>query len=221
MKARTTLTAIATVLTFPAASLAQEFFTTAEVSLTSEYVSQGFELSDGAAFQVYAEASYGGLYFAAFGTTADQDLLGADIGIDLYLGYAGQVGWVDYDVGIASYFFQNASFATEYEELYAIVGFSVSDAIYTSVSYGYADAFEQHDVALSVDYFTPVEGLTLSGSYGDVQTNFGDWNYYSVGASYALNDAVSIDMTYHDADTDVVGFGLTEGIAVVSVSYTF
>lgn len=221
MKVRTTLKAVVAVLAFPTASIAQDIYTEGSVTLTSEYVSQGFELSDGPALQAYAEVSYGGLYFATFGTTGDQALLGADSGVDLYLGYAGQVGPVYYDVGVASYFYQNASFATDYEELYATIGFSVTDAIYTSVYYGYANEFDQHDVALSVDYYTPVEGLILSGTYGDVRTNFGDWNYYSVGASYALNDAVTVDATYYDADTDVPFFGLTEGIAVVSLSYAF
>jgi hypothetical protein len=77
------------------------------------------------------------------------------------------------------------------------------------------DEFDQHDIALNVDYSTPIDGLTLSGSYGDVRPNFGDWNYHSLGASYALNDSITLDATYHDADTDVPFLGLTQGIAVM------
>lgn len=93
----------------PVAAIAQEMTFSANIALTSEYMSQGFELSDGPILQIYAEAAQAGFYFGAFGSNLSPDLSGADSGGDLY------IGKFFYDIGVAYYFYQNATWAADYE----------------------------------------------------------------------------------------------------------
>jgi uncharacterized protein (TIGR02001 family) len=212
---------IALVSGLPVAAVAQELTFSANIELTSEYVSQGFELSDGPALQIYAEAAYAGFYLGALGTNGSQDLLGADTEVDFYLGRAGDIGKFYYDIGVAYYFFKNVTFAEDYEEYYANVGYAVTPSLYATVYYGHAPITEQHDIALTVDYYTNFSGLAVSATYGDVRTNFGDWNYWSVGGSYEVSDALSVDLTYYGADDNGALLGVTDGILTATIAYAF
>lgn len=205
----------------PVVAIAQELTFSANIALTSEYMSQGFELSDGPALQIYAEAAYAGFYFGAFGSNLSPDLSGADSGVDLYLGKAGDIGKFYYDIGVAYYFYQNATWAVDYEEYYVSAGYAVTPSLYATVYYGNAPHYEQHDIALTVDYYTNIAGLAVSATYGDVRTNYGEWNYWSVGGSYEVSDAVSVDLTYHGADDNGAFLGVNEGILTATVAYAF
>ena len=214
-------TAAMVATTLPTVSVAQELGISAGVTLTSEYVSQGFELSDGPALQPYVELSFGGLYGGVWASNGSQDLLGANSEVDYYLGYRGEVGRFYYDIGYAYYTFQDPTFAFDYGEYLFSAGYAVTDAVYATLAYGYApDYFEQGDASFTIEYFTNYPGLALAASFGDVTTDFGDWNYWSVGGSYAINDNVSLDLTYYDGDSDLE-LGLSEGLIVGSVSFDF
>lgn len=60
----------------------------------------------------------------------------------------------------------------------------------------------------------------MSATYGDVRTNYGEWTYWSVGGSYDVSVAVSVDLTCHGANNNGVS-GVTDGILTATVAYAF
>jgi len=184
----------------PAAATANAFFEdnsltlSAGAAIVSEYVSQGFELSDGVALQPYAELGFGGFYAGIWAINGSEDLLGATGEVDLMAGYRGSYEAFFWDVSYAYYLFTGKTFAEEYGEIVLTGGVGFLESIFFTGYYGYADEFEQHDVSLIVDYYTPIEGASLSGRYGTVDTNFGDWDYWSVGAKYQATENISIGL---------------------------
>ncbi|WP_333834618.1 TorF family putative porin, partial [Rubrimonas sp.] len=88
----------------------------AGAALVSEYVSQGFELSDGLALQPYAEVGFGGLYAGFWASNGSEDLLGASGEFDLIAGYRGEYDIFYWDLSYNYYFFTGKTFAEEYGE---------------------------------------------------------------------------------------------------------
>jgi uncharacterized protein (TIGR02001 family) len=129
-------------LSVPGAVTAQELSVSAGASIVSEYMSQGFELSDGAALQPYIELGYGGFYAGIWATHTDADSAGATREIDYYLGYRGEAGSFFYDVGYAYYTYDTISFAEEYGEVLLSAGYGLTESFFLTVDYGYAAEFE-------------------------------------------------------------------------------
>jgi len=208
----------------PASVAAQDWSAYAGFTVTSEYVTQGFESSDGFAVQPYIELGYGGFYATVWATNLDP-AFGTSAEVDYYLGYRGEVGSFFYDIGYGYYTFEG-NVVSDYGEVLATLGYSFTDNFYASLYYGYADEIKQDDIALTLGYVTNDGRWTFEGTYGDIDSNFGgatefDWNYWSVGASYALTDTIGLNVTYHDADDDGQLLGVTDGVLTASMSFDF
>ena len=223
-----TKTAIAALLVTaaPIAASAQNVAIAYGLSFSTEYVSQGFELSDGASLGAYVEAAASGAYAGVYAQTGDPDLLGASTEFGAYIGYGNTIGSFSYDINYNYYWYDDSD--DDFTEIIATGTYAVTDAIYASLSYGkYLTTYEQSSISATVDYYTDYPGLTISGTYGQVDTDFGEsgasyeYNYWSVGGSYTVSDNVTIDLTYYDADDDGQGLGVTDGIAVVSLMIDF
>ncbi|MCH2167850.1 MAG: hypothetical protein MK107_09020 [Oceanicola sp.] len=223
-----TKTAIAALLVTaaPIAASAQNVAIAYGLSFSTEYVSQGFELSDGASLGAYVEAAASGAYAGVYAQTGDPDLLGASTEFGAYIGYGNTIGSFSYDINYNYYWYDDSD--DDFTEIVATGTYALTDAIYASLSYGkYLTTYEQSSISATVDYYTDYPGLTISGTYGQVESDFGftdynaEWNYWSLGASYTVSDNVTIDLTYYDADDGEEGLGVTEGIAVVSVMIDF
>jgi uncharacterized protein (TIGR02001 family) len=181
------------------------------VALASRYVSDGVEYSTSGVIQPYVELGYAGFYAGVWATNAEKDLLGADSEIDYYLGYRGEAGTFYYDVGYGYYTYPGASELNSGEVLVS-GGVGLNETVYLTAAFAYSDEFETLDSSLQVDYYTPVEGLSLTALYGDNDT----WHYWSAGGSYALGDRVSVDLTWHETDLADV-----DGLFVLSLETTF
>jgi uncharacterized protein (TIGR02001 family) len=179
---------------------------TSTLTFASRYVSDGIEYSDGAVVQPYVELGYGGFYAGVWATNASEDLLGADSEVDIYLGYRGEAGAFYYDVGYGYYTYPGAS---EFNsgEILVNAGVGVSESLYLTAGFAYSTEFETLDASVLVDYYTPLEGLSLAATYGDNES----WRYWSAGASYAFNETVSAELAWNDTDVSdgLVVFGLT------------
>jgi uncharacterized protein (TIGR02001 family) len=191
-------------------------------SLVTEYMSQGFELSDGPAFQPYAELGFGGFYAGIWASNGSREFLGAKYEIDVYAGYRGGYGDLFYDVGYFYYFFEDETFANEYGELVVSGGFGILDTVFVTGSVGYApEYFDQVDVSLTGDYYTPIPGVSITSTIGRVDTDFGVWTYFSAGGAYQVADNVSLGVAYHHADDGGRFLGVTDGIVVGTLSIDF
>lgn len=204
---------------------AQELEVYAGFAVTSEYVSQGLRFSDGPAIQPYLELGFGGLYGGAYLSNVEPDIALANREVGVYLGFRGEVGAFSYDASAYRYMYDEAfpGFPpTDYNEFIFSGTYGVNDALNLTGRIAHAPEFEQNDLSLTVDYYTNLPGLALAASVGSVETNFGDWIYWSVGGSYAFNDNVSLDLSYHDTDADpALGLSNTDGLFVATVSFDF
>ena len=184
---------------------------TGTLTFASRYVSDGVEYSTGAVIQPYVVLGYAGFYAGIWATNAEEDLLGANSEVDYYLGYRGEAGTFYYDVGYGYYTYPGASELNSGEVLVS-GGVGFDETLYLTAAFAYSDEFETLDSSLQIDYYTPLEGLALSALYGDNDT----WEYWSVGANYAVSERFSVDLTWHETDLTAV-----DGLFVFSLETTF
>ncbi len=184
---------------------------TGSLTFATAYVSDGIEYSDGPVIQPYVELGFGGFYAGVWASNAEETLLGADSEVDFYIGYRGEAGAFYYDVGYGYYTFPDASEFNAGEVLVS-GGAGLSEALFVTAYLGYANETGILDRSLRVDYYGPVEGLALAASVGDNES----WQYWTVGASYALSETISADVTWHD--TDIVD---TKGLLVGGLTVSF
>lgn len=194
--------------------------------VVSEYVSDGIRYSDGVAFQPYAEVGFGGFFAGVYTTNVDADLTGADRETGLSLGYRGDAGSFSYDVSVNYYMYDEAfeDFPVEdYAETVASGTFAVSETLYVTGEIAIAPEYDQTGLSARVDYYTPVEGLALDATFGRVDANYGSWNYWSAGASYSIQDTVTLSLAYHDSNVneDETGLLNSDGLFVAAFSVDF
>lgn len=209
----------------PHFSFAGEIGVAFTIDYFSEYVDDGFQLSDGPAVQPSFELSYAGFYAGAWASNADTDLLGAESEVRVFAGYRDEVGSVFYDVSGVYYTFQEdrsrkqtpfgtVDFIDNFQEYIGVLGYSVTSQLRTSVEVGYSpaifdvqlnDEFSATTVSATVDYDTGVPGLSVSATYGvgEISTDlYEDYSWYAVGGRYALADTVAFGLSVHDNDED-------------------
>jgi uncharacterized protein (TIGR02001 family) len=207
------------------AAQAQELTVSAGGEIVSEYVSSGIRYSDGVAFQPYVELGFGGAYAGVYTTNIDPDLTGADRETGLSLGYRGEAGSFSYDLSVSHYMYSEAfeDFPVEdYAEVLASGTVAASEALYVTGDVGIAPEFDQTNLSLRVDYYTPVEGLSLDATYGRLEADFGAWNYWSAGATYQIAESVGFGLAYHDSDVSPdLGLSNTDGLLVATLSFDF
>ena len=175
------------------------------------YVSDGIAYSDGPVVQPYVEFGFGGFYAGLWASNAEEALLGANSEIDIYLGYRGEAGAFYYDIGYGYYTYPGASELNAGEVLVS-GGAGLSEALFVTAYLGYANDTDTLDRSLRVDYYGPVDAFALAATIGDNESA----RYWSVGASYALSEFISAELTWHD--TDLVD---TKGLLVGGLTISF
>lgn len=223
---RLVLCGLATIALPATAAQANEIALSFGAAVVSEYVSDGIRYSDGVAIQPYAEVGFGGAYAGAYTTSVDADLTGADRETGLSLGYRGDAGSFSYDVSVNYYMYAEAfdDFPVEdYAETVASGTLAVSESLYLTGEIAIAPEFDQTGLSARADYYTSVEGLSLDATFGRVDANYGVWNYWSAGATYSVQDTVSVSLAYHDSNVDEDETGLlnSDGLFVAAFSVDF
>jgi uncharacterized protein (TIGR02001 family) len=207
------------------AAQANEIALSFGATVATEYVSDGIRYSDGVAFQPYVDVAFGSAYAGAYTTNVDADLTGADRETGLSLGYRGEAGRFSYDVSVNYYVYDEAfdDFPVEdYAETVASATFAVSESLYLTGEIAIAPEYDQTGLSVRADYYTSVEGLSLDATFGRVDANFGAWNYWSAGATYAVQDTLGLSLAYHDSNvSEDTGLLNSEGLFVASVTVDF
>lgn len=188
-----------------AAAQAEEFSLSFGATVATEYVSDGIRYSDGVAFQPYAEVGLGAAYAGVYTTNVEADLTGADRETGLSLGLRGEAGSFSYDLSVNYYLYDEAfdDFPVEdYAETIASGTLAVNESLYLTGEVAIAPEYDQTGLSVRADYYTTVEGLSLDATFGRVDANYGAWNYWSAGATYALMENASLSLAYHDSNVD-------------------
>jgi uncharacterized protein (TIGR02001 family) len=177
----------------------------ANVSFTSDYIWRGMTQSDAPAIQGgFDFEAESGFYAGIWGSNVNFNN-GAGSELDLYLGYAFEVGSIGVDVGYISYEYIDSDPDATFDETY--LGLSYGD-------FGLSFAFGDYD-------YTEV-----SYALGDVSFSYGDYDGY--GSNFLISygftcGSYDCGLAYSDfsGDTDAAGdylYGPDEDALVFSVS---
>ena len=205
-------------------------------ALVSEYRFRGVDLSGGdVAVQAGVTASASGFYVGTWASSMDETSVGfGHTELDIYAGYAGELGGgVTFDVSALYYLYPNAPAGDfDYYEFIAKTGFEVGPGGLTlGVAYspkqdslgGDDNLYLFADASVGIPN-TPVS-LTAHLGYTDgflTYTADGDAFDWAVGASFALNDTLSIGASYVGVDGQgTVAYPFADDAVVVSLTAGF
>lgn len=178
----------------------------AEVGFNSDYRFRGISLSD-KEVQGTAEVSVShesGLYFGAWASNVALIDNADNVEVDLYAGYATDVGNMSFDVGAVYYAYPGHNGEFGYVELYGSVGTTVGPA---TVTLGAAYAPSQGNIGHEDNTYVYVSGdlplgdspLSLHGTFGIEDGAFGDNKKdWLVGVTFDLGGGFSATVDYVD-----------------------
>lgn len=177
----------------------------AEIGVHSDYRFRGISLSSKDP-QVTAEVSVShesGLYAGVWASNVALNGGADDVELDLYAGYAADLGGASLDVGAVYYLYPgNGDF--NYVELLASIGVPVGPA---TVTFGAAYAPSQDNIGNQDNVYFYVSGdvpvgetpLSLHGNFGIEDGAFGDNKRdWLIGASYDLGSGITATVDYVD-----------------------
>jgi len=187
----------------------------ANAAIVSDYVFRGISQSDEnfamqGGFDVAHES---GLYTGLWASGVDfNDNDEANIEVDVYAGYGGEIDNVSYDVGALYYAYPSANDSLNYDfwEVYGSLGYDFG-MVNTTVGLNYSpEYFGDSGDALYThfDIEAPLpNNFTLSAGIGhqsiDDNAAFGvpDYTDWNVALGYDW-DKFNVSLTYHDTDLD-------------------
>lgn len=197
-----------------------------EIGAFSDYRFRGVSLSSkdpqGTAEVSVTHAS--GLYAGVWASNVALNDGADDVELDLYAGYATDVGSVSFDVGAVYYLYPgNGDF--NYVELLASVAVPAGPA---TITVGGAYAPSQDNIGNEDNTYVYISGdlpiaetpLSLHGSFGIEDGAFGDNKKdWKVGASYDLGSGITATVDY--VDTARAASPLADATVVGSVLFAF
>jgi len=155
----------------------------------------------------------------------------ANLEIDLYGGYAGEIGPIGYNVGAATYYYPNNNAADAWNgtEVYGSLSYGI---ITFKTTYGIGGSTKNESKAksrYSLTFAQPInDKLTAKFVYGDRNNAAGSFHDYAVGADYDLGDGLTVSGTYSaasdkglDAVEDAGEIAARKGRLVVGLSKSF
>ena len=215
-----------------------DFTISGNASLVTEYRFRGVDLSGGdIAIQGGIDISHSsGFYIGTWGSSLDEDTVGyGHTELDLYGGWTGDIAdGVTADVGVIYYAYPNAPAGDfDYIEFYASLGFTIGPA---SATVGAAYAPDQDSLGNTDNIYVYTDlGADIPGTPVSLSAHLGytdgfltftndskafDW---SVGASFAVNDNLSVGISYVEAEGDIApgAYDFTDGAVVGTLSVSF
>jgi len=207
-----------------AAGVAQaEVKSSGSVAVTSDYKFRGIsQTKTNAAIQGSLTLSHdSGVYFTAWGSSVDLDLVGGSE-VDTLLGYAGTSGDVSYDVGVMRYNYPGANDSNsaltpkvtpDFNEVYASVAYKGA-----KLGVAYSDDYYLESGKFSYiygSYATEVEGFGLMAQVGVSQFD------KAAGFATAINGNVPGEDSYIDYKVAVTKavVGLNVEVAYVGTDF--
>lgn len=204
-----------------------DFTVTTTIGGVSDYRFRGISLSgEEPALQGSLEAAHSSGFYAGAWASTLGDSGSADVEVDLYGGWSGDVGAATLDVGLLGYVYPDGS-NLDYLEIYGSAGWTLGPATATlGVNYapdqknvaGDDNLYLYGDLAAGI----PTTPVTLRAHLGYEDGGFGgpdgdkiDW---SLGAEYALGPVV-LGAAY--VDTDIGGLDEADATVVFSLTASF
>lgn len=181
------------------------------VGVASDYIFRGVSQTDNKA-QISGGVDLAAGHFYA-GTWASNVDFGdkTDAELDLYAGFKPNVGKVALDLGVIRYGYINAPKGAGYDnyEIKAAASAPVGKGSIGGAVFYSPDSFgpAKEAVYYELNGAYPISAKwSVSGALGrQTYSGSGDYTTWNVGAAYAINDGLSLDLRYHD--TDEHGFG--------------
>ncbi|QOY52446.1 TorF family putative porin [Candidatus Sulfurimonas baltica] len=147
-----------------------EIEVSANMAMASNYIWRGYsQTADTTAIQGGIDVSYKGFYIGTWGSNvSDEVYSGATMELDLYAGYAGELGKLSYDVGVLEFTY-NGNSDNNFAEAHLTLGYDFDV------------------IAISGTYYAGING-----------TNDADSDTWEAGVSIPLPMDISLDATYGD-----------------------
>ena len=187
------------------------------VGVASDYAFRGVSQTDQKA-QVFGgvDLAAGKVYAGTWASNVDfGDKTDAEI--DLYAGYKPTLGAASLDFGVIYYGYVGAPKGADYGNVEFKAAGSIpagtgalgAAVFYSPDSFGAADEATYYEVNGS---YPVAEKWSVSGALGrQTYKGSGDYTTWNVGAAYALNSTLTLDLRYHDTDIgDKLEVALTE-----------
>lgn len=201
----------------------------ANVAVTSDYVFRGVsqteeEAAVSAGVDLISGSFYAGAWASNVAFPGDPD---TEAEVDLYAGIRPEFAGWSWDFGAVGYFYTGQPDGADYDyvELKAGASRAVGPVTVGAVVFWSPDYFgAAEDEATYVEAnaaFEATDKWTISGALGrqSLSSDF-DYTTWNVGAAYALTDALTLDLRYHD--TDEHDFGqIYESRAVATLKAAF
>ena len=189
----------------PVAATAQDVTLSFGVAITSDYISRGLSQTGGRpAIQPYAEVGLAGFYAGIWASNVrfpgDRDR----VEVDLYVGFANEVGQFSYDIGYARYFYDRSGNCCG--EILLSLGTEAPFGASFSTDLAYDPSAEIWAGSLGAAYSFD-GGLTVSAEVGRQQSSHNFWN---LGLGMEVNEFTGLDLRVHD--TNVTGARLVASV---------
>lgn len=198
------------------------FSLSANAAIVSEYRFRGLSLSDhDPAIQGGFDVAHdSGFYIGTWGSSIEP-YGGSEFELDIYAGYATELGGISTDIGILAYTYPGSS-DTHYIELYGSVGSSFENISWTlggAYVWDQDNVGSQDNIYLYLDMGMPLGDTPLSlaghiayedGAFGDDKW---DWN---IGLAYAFKQ---FELSVSYVDTNVPGIGKGAIVGMLSASF--
>jgi uncharacterized protein (TIGR02001 family) len=194
----------------------------------SDYVFRGVSQTDeNPAVQGGADISYGLFYAGVWASNVDFNTA-AESEVDLYIGVKPSLGPIDFDLGVVTYIYpdEDTLNATEFK---AVASHSYESGASIALSYFYSPEYGKDgpttnyvELGGSVPLTTlgPVS-LSAIGAVGSFSGDgaFVDYTNWKVGLAGALENGVSLELSYTDTDLD--NSPTAEGRVFLGVKFSF
>ncbi|MGY6632275.1 MAG: TorF family putative porin [Alkalilacustris sp.] len=193
----------------PGAAAAQEPTFSFGAALTSDYISRGLSQTGGRpAIQPYAEVGLGGFYAGVWASNVRFADERDRAEVELYAGFANEVGALSYDVGYARYFYNRSGNCCG--EFLLGLGFAAPYGMTFVADAAYDPGASILAASVGAEY-TFAGGWNASAEVGREQASHNFWN---VGVGLVLNPVTSFDLRLHDTN-------ITSARVVGTVAFDF
>lgn len=193
----------------------------ANVGMTSNYIWRGVSQAgddsavSGGIDYSHESGVYVGTWTSSLGPVSQYEL-------DLYLGYAGEVAGMSYDVGYIKYMYPVGDAELDFDEVYGSLGYSYFTAMVAYTTSVESDADDCNDIYYSLAADLPLKedlsvGL-LVGNYDYEDDAAEDYSHYQL--SLTKSTAAMGDFTFAYDQNDMTDSGAGEDDARVSVSWS-
>lgn len=199
------------------------FSLSANAAIYTQYRFRGLSLSNhDPAIQGGFDVSHeSGFYVGTWGSSIEP-YGGSEFEMDIYAGYASQIGDFSTDIGVLAYTYPGSS-DTYYVELYGSIGGTLQDTVDWTL--GAAYVWDQENVGSTDNIYLYLDGsmplgetpFSLAGhvAYEDGAFGTDKWDW-SAGVAYAF-EQFELSVSY--VDTNVSGIGKAAIVAGISASF--